>query len=134
MGISESAGVYTDLQGLGALRKSARENSPEALRVVAQQFEAMFLNMIFKEMRDGKLAEDVLGGDGEEMYQELHDKQLAIHLAQTNSIGIADMLVRQLGPAQSRPGDTAAAGRAALRGRDAAYAPAASDPRLELRV
>ncbi|MBL8481337.1 MAG: flagellar assembly peptidoglycan hydrolase FlgJ, partial [Rhodocyclaceae bacterium] len=41
-----------DSRGLARLARSARENSPEATRLAAQQFEAMFTNMMLKSMRD----------------------------------------------------------------------------------
>jgi flagellar protein FlgJ len=133
-----AASVYTDFSGFGALRRDARANSPEALRAVAQQFEALFLNMIFKGMRDGKLADDLLGGEGEEMYRELHDQQMALHLAQTNSLGIADMMVRQLERSlpQTGMGDATVPARPVAGGGapTAAYAPAPREPRLNVRI
>ena len=92
------ASTYSDTQNLGALRRGARENSPEALTAVAQQFEAMFIKMLLKGSRDSALAEDVLGGDKNDIYNDMHDQQIAQQLAQ-RGIGIADMLVRQLGGA-----------------------------------
>ena len=41
-----------DVNGMGALRQSAKSGSPEALKGAAQQFEAMFVNMMMKSMRD----------------------------------------------------------------------------------
>ena len=94
--ISNPVVPYADAQGLGALRRGARENSPEALTAVAKQFEAMFIKMLLKGSRDSALAEDVLGGDKNDIYNDMHDQQMAQQLAQ-RGIGIADMLVRQLG-------------------------------------
>lgn len=94
--------TYTDAQGLGALRRGAREHSPEALTAVAQQFEAMFIKMLLKGARDSALAEDVLGGDKNDIYNDMHDQQMAQQLAQ-RGIGIADMLVRQLSGALNNP-------------------------------
>jgi len=96
--ISSQAVPYIDTQGLGALRRGAREHSPEALTAVAKQFEAMFIKMLLKGSRDSALAEDVLGGDKNDIYNDMHDQQMAQQLAQ-RGIGIADMLVRQLGGA-----------------------------------
>jgi hypothetical protein len=42
--------TYTDLNGLAALKNPP--NSPEAIRAVAQQVEALFLQMMLKSMRD----------------------------------------------------------------------------------
>jgi flagellar protein FlgJ len=132
----EAASTYTDFQGIGTLRRDARANSPEALRAVAQQFEAMFLNLILKGMRDGKLAEDVLGGEGEEMYQDLHDQQLALHLSQQNSVGIADMLVRQLEKTLPQSGALHVTGESTppRNGGFVYPTPSARELRLDLRI
>lgn len=100
--ISNQAVSYSATQDLGALRRGARENSPEALKAVAKQFEALFINMLLKNSRASALAEDVLGGDKNDVYNDMHDQQIAQQLAQ-RGIGIADMLVRQLGGRQPVP-------------------------------
>lgn len=96
----QSAQVYTDLQGLDSLRRSAKNDSPETLRFVAEQFEAIFLQMMLKSAHgdgDGDSDEgDLFGNQQTEFYQDWHDKQLALHLASGKGVGIADMLVKQL--------------------------------------
>lgn len=93
----EQAGAYTDFSGFGSMRRAARENSPDALKQVAQQFEAMFVHQLLKGSRDSALAEDVLGGDRNDMVHDLYDQQMSLHLSQKGGLGITDMLVRQLG-------------------------------------
>lgn len=93
----EQARAYTDFSGFGSLRRAARENSPDALKQVAQQFEAMFVHQLLKGSRDSALAEDVLGGDRSDMVHDLYDQQMSLHLSQKGGLGITDMLVRQLG-------------------------------------
>ena len=102
--ITNQAVSYADAQGLGALRRGARENSLEALKAVAKQFEALFINMLLKNSRASALAEDVMGGDKNDIYNDMHDQQMATQLSQ-RGIGIADMLVRQLGGAQGSRAD-----------------------------
>lgn len=97
--IASQSVPYADTRDTSALRRGARENSPEALKVVAQQFEALFINMLLKNSRASALAEDVLGGDKNDIYNDMHDQQMAQQLSR-RGIGIADMLVRQLGAAQ----------------------------------
>lgn len=116
--LANASRIYTDMQGFSALRRGAKENSPEAIRAVAQQFEALFVHTMLKGMRDGALADDVLGGDGVETYQDLYDRQLALHLTQQRSIGIADLLVRQLSR-ESTTSKTTPAPRAYIDGVDA---------------
>ena len=98
--IAGQAVPYADTQGMSALRRSAHENSPQALKAAAQQFEALFINMLLKNSRASALAEDVLGGDKNDIYNDMHDQQMAQQLSR-RGIGIADMLVRQLGAAQT---------------------------------
>ncbi len=96
--------IDVNTQDLGALRRGARDHAPDALKAAAKQFEALFINMLLKNARASALAEDVLGGDKNDIYNDMHDQQLAQQLSQ-RGIGIADMLVRQLGAAQGSRAD-----------------------------
>lgn len=93
---AQSASAYTDLQGLNDLKTKAREDSDSVLRDVAEKFEAMFLEQIFKEARKTKLGEDIMGGQHVEFFQEMTDKQMAQELSAQGSLGIADKLVMEL--------------------------------------
>ena len=88
--------VYTDIQGLSKLRAQARDNSEETLREVAGQFEALFIQMMLKSMRDANLAEGLLDSQHSKTYQSMYDKQIAIDLSKRQGLGLADMMVRQL--------------------------------------
>ncbi|GAB4290848.1 MAG: flagellar assembly peptidoglycan hydrolase FlgJ [Thiohalomonadaceae bacterium] len=90
-----SAAVYTDFQGLTALKASAREQSPEALKAVAKQFEALFLQMMLKSMRDASEGDPLFDGEQTELYRDMYDKQLSLDLSE-KGIGLAEVLVRQL--------------------------------------
>ncbi|MEK0361438.1 lytic transglycosylase domain-containing protein [Pseudomonas sp. CBC3] len=107
-------------QHLNTLRQ--RADGPNAARrqqleVVAEQFEAMFLQQILKQMRK---AGDVLGAGNPMRSRELdtmrdfYDEVLADTLAGKRQTGIADMLVQQLsGDAPgTAPAPTALAGHA----------------------
>lgn len=89
--------VYTNLHGLQGLKVEA--NKDEALKKVAQQFEAMFLNMMMKSMRSANAAfsEGSLFESKEtDTYNDMLDQQRALTLAHKNGIGIADAMYRQL--------------------------------------
>lgn len=90
-----SAAVYTDFQGLTALKAGAREQSPEALRAVAKQFEALFMQMMLKSMREAGEGDPLFDGEQTELYRDMYDKQLALDLSE-KGMGLADVLVRQL--------------------------------------
>jgi flagellar protein FlgJ len=90
--------AITDFTQYASLRAAADRNDPEALRAVAGQFEALFLQTMLKSMRDASLAEPLFGdSDSLEMYQDMMDKQLAVEMASGKGLGLADMIVRQLG-------------------------------------
>jgi flagellar protein FlgJ len=93
----QNADVYTDFNGLAKLKNQARKDSPEALKEVARQFEAIFLNNVLKGMREAKLADGMMDNDQSKFYNELYDQQLAVHLSGKPGVGLADLIVKQLG-------------------------------------
>lgn len=91
------ADVYTDFQGLAKLRAEARRDTPEALREVARQFEALFLQQMLKSMREASAGEGLMDNDQSKMYQGMYDQQLSIELSKGRGLGLAETLMRQLG-------------------------------------
>ena len=93
----------------------------QQLEDVAEQFEAMFLQQILKQMRK---ASDVLGAGNPMRSRELdtmrdfYDEVLAETMASKRQTGIADMLVQQLSGEASgtAPAPTALAGHVGLQG------------------
>ncbi len=98
-----SSGLAIDNQSLGNLRFKAHENPNQALPKVAKQFEAIFVNMMLKSMRN-TIPEDSLGNSKQtKMFTGLLDKQLAQNIAQGHGLGLADLIVKQLSPHSSIP-------------------------------
>jgi len=95
---SNAAQNYTDLQGLNSLREQAREDQRAALKPVAEQFEAIFVQQIFKESRKVSFDDGWLDGNQGDFYKDWHDKQLAQDLAAKGTLGFADTIVEQLLP------------------------------------
>lgn len=106
MAIGPSGGVL-DAAGLEKLRNAARENSPEALKAAATQFEAMFLEMVMKSMRDATPSEGLMDSEQSKMMQGMLDQQTAKALA-TRGIGLAEVLARQMNPHGAAPAATPA--------------------------
>lgn len=90
------ASTYGDFAGLDALRRSAREHDPAAVREVAKQFESLFARMLIKSMRDAVGRDPIFGSDQGDAYQSMFDDQLSVELTRGHGLGLADMLVRQL--------------------------------------
>jgi len=95
---TQNADVYTDFNGLAKLKAQARQESPEALKEVAKQFESIFLNNVLKSMREAKLADGAMDNDQSKFYNEMYDQQLAVHLSGSPGVGLADLIVKQLSP------------------------------------
>ncbi|GAA0815477.1 flagellar assembly peptidoglycan hydrolase FlgJ [Colwellia asteriadis] len=93
-----------ELNGLNSIRQQSREGSEEAkdgaLKEAAQQFEAIFMKMLLSSMRK---AQDVLESDSPfnsqstKFYRDMHDQQMAVELSSNGSLGLTDLIVRQLG-------------------------------------
>ncbi|RZT09009.1 flagellar protein FlgJ [Duganella sp. CF402] len=84
-----------DVRDMGSLKQSARAGSPEALKTAATQFEAMFVNMMLKSMRDATPQDGMLDSSQTKTFQTMLDQQTSQNIAK-KGIGLADMLVRQL--------------------------------------
>ena len=90
--------AITDFTQFTALRAGAERNDPEVLREVAGQFEALFIETMLKNMREASLGDPLFGDSSQhEMYESMLDQQLALEMANGKGIGLAEMLVRQLG-------------------------------------
>jgi len=96
-----SARSYLDFQGLGELKGQAARDGKAALRETAQQFEAMFLQMMMKSMRESIEKSDLLESNHTDTWEGMFDREVSVAMAKRNSLGLADMLVqaqeRQMG-------------------------------------
>lgn len=96
---AQHSALYTELNELNKIRQTAKDDNPEALRQVAQQFEQMFMSMLMKSMREANqtFSEDnFLNSSQVQFYEGMLDEQMTMELAQNGGIGLADVLVKQL--------------------------------------
>lgn len=93
-----------DTQSLSALKGSLRKDDPKALKAAAQQFEAVFLQMVLKSMRAATPQDGMLDSEQTRFYQELLDSQLAQAMAAKGGTGLAAVIERQLSGAQAPAG------------------------------
>lgn len=108
-----------DATGLEAVKRQAREDPRAALKSAAQQFEAVFLHLVLKAMRDATPESGLMDGEQGRFYLQLLDQQLAQTLAARGATGLAVVMERQLarGLPQTPSLSPAAAGeRAGVRG------------------
>ena len=93
--LKTTAHLAIDTQSLGQLRAQAKQSPEQALKAAAQQFEAVFMNMMLKSMREATPQDSMMDSDQTRMFTGMLDQQLAQSMS-TRGIGLADMMVRQL--------------------------------------
>lgn len=106
-----SASIYTNMDGLKALRARASEDASGSLDQVARQFESLFVQQMLKSMRQAGLGEGLMDSEQSLFYRDMYDQQLAIHLAESGGIGLADVIKRQLGGSGAAEADKVPAGK-----------------------
>lgn len=73
------------------------DKQDKRLKEACKDFEALFLSIVLKQMRKTVPKSELFGSDpAEETFQEMMDDEIGKAAAKTSSIGIADMLYRQL--------------------------------------
>lgn len=95
----QTAKLALDTNSLNGLRQSAKDGSPAALKEAATQFEAMFINMMMKSMRDATPQEGLMDNQQTKTFTTMLDQQTSQNLAK-RGVGLADVLVRQLSSQQ----------------------------------
>jgi len=84
-----------DSKSLDGLKQSAKDSSPESIKAAAKQFEALFMNMMLKSMRQAGGQDGPFDSEQTRTYTSMLDQQLSQSMA-NRGIGLADALVRQL--------------------------------------
>lgn len=98
-----------DVQAVNDLRIDVKRTDKAGLEAAAKQFEALFMNMMLKSMREATSQDGLMDSDQSRLYTSMLDQQLSQSMA-SRGIGLADMMVRQLG--RGTPMDVPAEGTA----------------------
>lgn len=94
-GADLSGNVAFDTNSLNSLKHAAKENSPEAIKAVAKQFEAIFMNMMLKSMREATPQDSPFDSEQSRTFTSMLDQQLSTNLS-SKGLGLADILAKQL--------------------------------------
>jgi flagellar protein FlgJ len=105
--------INNQLEGLISLQKLQTEQSAQAkdfqtakdtsvngsnaeLKAVADQFEAIFLEMLLKQARDSKLSDGLFENKQDDNFVKLFDQELAKSSSEKVDIGIAESIIKQM--------------------------------------
>ncbi|MDH5480504.1 MAG: rod-binding protein, partial [Nitrosomonas sp.] len=90
-----SSKLAIDSRSVDDIRLLSKNNPDKALLEAAKQFEALFLNMLLKSMREATPKDGLMDSQQTQFYTQMYDQQLAQTLSE-KGIGLADMMVQQL--------------------------------------
>lgn len=80
-----------------ALEKAIEAKDEKKLKKACSDLEAIFVNMMFKQMRNSVQKSGLFGGGfAEEMYEDMLFEKYAEEMSKGNGTGLGDMLYRQL--------------------------------------
>ena len=85
-------------QGLNQLQAAAKADprNPQAIKAVAQQFEALLMQQMLTAMNATSLGPDLLGDTSGPMFKSLFTQQIATTISQGQGIGLASYLAKEL--------------------------------------
>ncbi|ANB26365.1 flagellar rod assembly protein/muramidase FlgJ [Alteromonas stellipolaris] len=93
-----------DLGSINKMREAIASGDESVLQEAAEQFEAIFVQMMLKSMRK---AQDALADENSpfnsqqvKFYRDMHDQQLATDLTSGGGLGLADIIVKQMGQSE----------------------------------
>ena len=103
--INSAAKSYNDSTALGELRGKAQRNEAGAMRESAEQFEALFIQMMLKSMREASSAmkSDLLHNNAQETFEGMYDKEISMQMAKRNALGFSDVVIKNLSQQKTVP-------------------------------
>ena len=96
MAINTKTDFFLDFQQFGDLKLRSRDNSDDAAKAVARQFEGLFVQQMLAAMRSASDIDTGQQSSYMDFYQEMYDKQLAQTIAGQDRLGVAKLIMRQI--------------------------------------
>jgi flagellar protein FlgJ len=79
------------------LEEAAKNNNDKELKKACQEFEAIILNILYKQMKSTIIKSGLVKEDpGTGIFESMYDEQLMEQASKTGSFGLAESLYRQL--------------------------------------
>ncbi|MEK9652510.1 MAG: rod-binding protein [Betaproteobacteria bacterium] len=91
-----------DSNYLSQLKADASRDPDQNIDKVSKQFEAIFINMLIKTMRQSVVKSGLFESDAQKTYQSLFDQEISRELADSESFGLSEVIKTQLAPRSPR--------------------------------
>ena len=85
-----------DPRQIRTLQRDAANGEAAAVRSVAEQFEAILLTQMIKQMRKPIMPGGMFDTPEAQNWNEMVDQRMGLHLAKSGGIGLADALLKQI--------------------------------------
>ena len=73
-----------------------RKQADVELKAVADQFEAIFLEILLKQARESKLSDGLFDTSSDDNFVQMYDQELAKSSSKSVDIGIAEAIIQQM--------------------------------------
>ncbi len=93
--LSSTDRLAVDANSLTDLKRATTENTPDAIKETAKQFEALFVGMMLKSMRKATPQDGPMDSEQGKMFTSMLDEQISQKVA-SRGLGLADMLTKQM--------------------------------------
>lgn len=98
-----------DFSGMGALKAEAAQqpNSDAAIGKAAKQFEALFIQMMLKSMRDATPKGGLFDSESTKTFEQMYDTQIAMALSERGDTGLSEMVAKSIRQLQETSAESA---------------------------
>ena len=86
----------SDANGFMTAKDASVNGTNAELKAVADQFEAIFLEMLIKQARESKLSDGLFENSADDNFVQLFDQELAKSSSEKVDIGIAQAIINQM--------------------------------------
>ena len=96
--ISAMTKSHLDFAGLSDLKVRAKQDQAGSAQEVGRQFEAMFVNMVFKSVREANvpMKSDLMSSASLDTFEQMYHQELSQVMAQKGVFGLGDWLAAQV--------------------------------------
>ena len=98
---------HTRLTQLKGLTEPGRNQTDKELMSVSRQFESIFIHQLLKSMRSTIQKSGLFDSHATRMYESMHDQELASLMSEKRSIGLADIVYKDLLRMEEKRGQSA---------------------------
>jgi Rod binding domain-containing protein len=96
--ISTTTKSHLDFAGLSDLKVRAKQDQAGSAHEVGRQFEAMFVNMVFKSVREANvpMKSELMSSSSLDTFEQMYHQELSQVMAQKGLFGLGDWLAEQV--------------------------------------